>query len=116
MSDLHDDPAALPSADQARHWAGTGLVERLQAMQQQLHSLAASARVAELQMRTVAACLAGDQTPATHLEVSLSPAEFDTACVLVEHLQHQSPELSVDDCMNEIFTTGLVTLAYRLIP
>lgn len=111
-----EDQAALPSADLARQWAGSGLADRLQAMHQQLMTLAASARVAELQMRAVSACLSSEQSPETRLEISVSAADFETACVLIELMQHENPAFTLDDCVSEIFTTGLATLAYRLIP
>lgn len=57
-----------------------------------------------------------DPIPMTTVEVSLQPGEFDTAEMIVNALQEADPDLSVDDCMNEIFTTGLARMAHRLNP
>lgn len=57
-----------------------------------------------------------DPIPMTTVEVSLQPGEFDTAEAIVNALQEADPDLSVDDCMNEIFTTGLARMAHRLNP
>lgn len=57
-----------------------------------------------------------DPSCLTPIEIGLTPSDFDTAEIVIRRFQEVDPNLSIDDCLNEIFTTGLSTLAHRLIP
>lgn len=50
------------------------------------------------------------------LEVTLMAGEFETAEALINKLQEGNADITVDDCLNEIFITGLEVMAHRLIP
>lgn len=50
------------------------------------------------------------------IEVSLPASDFETASTLIAALQAIDPHRSIDDCINEIFITGLAAMAHRLIP
>lgn len=46
----------------------------------------------------------------TPIEIGLTPDDFDTAETVIKRLQEDDPNLSIDDCLNEIFSTGLAEL------
>lgn len=100
------------------------LRERSKRIASQAATLSATVRIQQGLVDTVLAALvkAGEPlpptlaVPATTLDVVLTADEFATTEVLINYLQHGDSTLSHDDCINEIFTTGLATLAYRLIP
>lgn len=125
FSSLFDDLAADPERPLSLATARAGIAalrERTTRIAAQAAVLSAAVRSQQTMVDTVLAALvkAGEPlppalaVPATTLDVSLSADEFATAEVLIGHLQHADPDLSIDDCVNEIFTTGLATLAYRL--
>lgn len=87
-------------------------------------ALAASSahlRIYQTKVDAVLSALAPDTAPfaaapMTSLEISLDLDDFATTEILIGHLQRADPALSIDDCINEIFTVGLAALAHRLIP
>ncbi|MFV5212817.1 hypothetical protein ACLIIZ_03700 [Azonexus caeni] len=100
------------------------LRERSKRIASQAATLAAAVHIQQGLVDTVLAALvkAGEPlpatlaVPATTLDVTLTAEEFASTEVLIAYLQQGDSTLSHDDCINEIFTTGLTTLAHRLNP
>lgn len=52
--------------------------------------------------------------PGTSLEVELSASEAGSVSHLITLMQKEHPGMSVDDCIADIFETGMTTTAHRL--
>lgn len=95
------------------------LLEKLQRLTRDAEMLKAGLYGAALQIEAVAEGLgipALQGQPAVTIQVELAATESAAAEQLVDLLQHLHPGMSTDDCLNDIFTAGLTTLAHRLIP
>jgi len=123
FADLHPNPDRPLSAATAR--AGlAALQDRSARITAQAALLSAAVRMQQTMFESVIAALAtaGEPlpqalaVPCTTLEVYLTADDFDCAQVLIERLQVTDDNLSIDDCIAEIFMTGMTTLAHRLIP
>lgn len=52
----------------------------------------------------------------TELSVQVPPTDFATVEQLISLMQAADQALSIDDCINDIFTAGLTATTHRLIP
>lgn len=95
------------------------LLEKLRRLTRDAEMLKAGLYGAALQLDAVAEGL-GIQPlqgqPAVTIQLELAATESAAAEQLVDLLQHQYPGMSTDDCLNDIFTAGLTTMAHRIIP